>query len=116
MAKKLAKGVEVSWQRLNNEQRAAMKEAKGIEIKEWLAARVCKAAVGEVPPDRLMRMRWVLVLKGTDDPKVVKAKARLVIVGFTDPDLGAEDVRSPTLSRRGRQCCCNLEPIEAGQL
>ena len=108
VAKKLAKGVEVSWQRLNNEQRAAMKEAKGIEIKEWLAARVCKAAVGEVPPDRLMRMRWVLVLKGTDDPKVVKAKARLVIVGFTDPDLGAEDVRSPTLSRRGRQCLLQL--------
>jgi hypothetical protein len=28
-----------------------------------------------------------LVLKGADDPKVVKAKARLVIVEFTDPDL-----------------------------
>ena len=49
-------------------------------------------------------MRWVLVLKGTDNPKEVKAKARLVIVGFTDPDLGQEDVRSPTLTRRGRQC------------
>eukprot|EP00435_Cladocopium_sp_Y103_P024092 s1073_g5.t2 len=108
VAKKLAKGVEVSWQRLNNEQRAAMKEAKGIEIKEWLAAKVCKVAVGEVPADRIMRMRWVLVLKGTDDPKVVKAKARLVIVGFTDPDLGMEEVRSPTISRRGRQCLLQL--------
>ena len=86
-AKKLAKAVGVSWQRPNNEQRAAMKEARGIKIKKWLAARVCKAAVGDVPPERLMRMRWVLVLKGADDPKVVKAKARLVIVGFTDPDL-----------------------------
>eukprot|EP00435_Cladocopium_sp_Y103_P042914 s628_g12.t1 len=116
VAKKLAKGVEVSWQRLSAEQRAAMKEAKGIEIKEWIAAKVCKVAVGDVPPERMMRMRWVLVLTGTDDPKVVKAKARLVVVGFTDPDLGMEDVRSPTLSRRGRQCLLHLEITKDGQL
>ena len=38
VAKKLAKGVEVSWQRLNQEQRAAIAEAKQIEIKEWISS------------------------------------------------------------------------------
>ena len=83
VAKKLAKGVEVAWQKLNPQQREAMKEAKMIEINEWLASKVCKAALGPVPPERLMRMRWVLVFKATDSPDVVKAKARLVILGFT---------------------------------
>ena len=108
VAKKLAKGVEVSWQKLNEEQRRAMKEAKGIEIQEWISSKVCRAALGPIPQDRLMRMRWVLVLKGTNDPKVVKAKARLVVIGFTDPDLGLEVVRSPTLTRRGRQCLLQM--------
>ena len=108
VAKKLAKGVEVSWQRLSQEQRAAMAEAKQIEIKEWISSQVVRAAIGPVPPERCMKMRWVLVLKGTDDPKVVKAKARLVVIGFTDPDYGAEETRSPTLTRRGRQCLLQM--------
>ena len=108
VAKKLAKGVEVSWQKLNEEQRRAMKEAKGIEIQEWISSKVCRAALGPIPQGRLMRMRWVLVLKGTNDPNVVKAKARLVVIGFTDPDLGLEVVRSPTLTRRGRQCLLQM--------
>ena len=103
VAKRVAKGVEVSYQRLNEEQRRAMKEAKHAEISEWLASRVCQAAVGPVPNDRLMRMRWVLTFKQADQPGLVKAKARLVVLGFTDPDYGAVAVRSPTLSRRGRQ-------------
>jgi hypothetical protein len=115
VAKKLAKGVEVSWQRLNQEQRAAMAEAKQIEIKEWISSQVVRAAIGPVPPERCMKMRWVLVLKGTNDPKVVKAKARLVVIGFTDPDYGAEETRSPTLTRRGRQCLYRWPSIAAGR-
>eukprot|EP00435_Cladocopium_sp_Y103_P049959 s464_g15.t1 len=103
VAKKVAKGVEVSYQRLNEEQRRAMKEAKNLEISEWLGSKVCQAAVGHLPPDRLMKMRWVLTFKQADAPGRVKAKARLVVLGFTDPDYGAVNVRSPTLSRRGRQ-------------
>ena len=98
----------MSWQKLSEEQRTAMKEAKQIEIDEWLKSRICKAAVGHVPASRLMPMGWVLTFKVTDDPKTVKAKARLVVLGFTDPDLGAEEVRSPTLSRRGRQALLQL--------
>ena len=34
IAKRIAKGIEISWQKLSKEQREAMKEAKEIEIKE----------------------------------------------------------------------------------
>ena len=75
VAKKMAKGVEVSWQKLNATQKQAMREAKAL-------------------PER---MRWVLVFKQTDTPGMVKAKARLVVLGFTDPDVGLVSVRSPTI-------------------
>ena len=46
----------------------------------------------------LMRMRWVITRKPDES-----LKARLVIQGFTDPQLGAKPAASPTVSRRGRQ-------------
>ena len=107
VAKKVAKGVEVSWNKLSPLQRSAMKEAKGVEISEWLASKVCKAAVGDIPQERLMKMRWVLTFKSADLGKV-KAKARLVVVGFTDPDYAMVTTASPTLSRRSRQMTLQL--------
>ena len=86
VAKKVAKGVEVSWQKLNATQRAAMAEAKQVEIKSWLTSQVCKAALGDVPRERLMKMRWVLTFKPGSKEGEIKAKARLVVLGFTDPD------------------------------
>ena len=74
VAKKVAKGVEVAWQKLNVEQRKAVQEAKEIEINEWLSSKVCQAALGHVPPERLMKMRWVLVFKTTDNENVVKPR------------------------------------------
>eukprot|EP00435_Cladocopium_sp_Y103_P024810 s2293_g6.t1 len=41
VAKKVAKEVEVSYQRLNEEQSRAMKGAKNLEISEWLGSKVC---------------------------------------------------------------------------
>ena len=114
VAKKVAKGVEVSWQKLNVQQRSAMTEAKALEINEWLTSRVCEGAIGKVPQDRLMKMRWVLTFKSTDDPGTLKAKARLVVLGFTDPDVGLVNVRSPTLSRRGRQLMLQATSLNNG--
>ena len=57
VGKQVAKGVEVSWHKLNKEQREAMTEAKRVEIKEWVASKVCRAAIGEVDPERIMKMR-----------------------------------------------------------
>ena len=43
-----------------------------------------------VPLSRIMRMRWVLTWKDAaehDPDQTRKAKARLVVLGYTDPDL-----------------------------
>ena len=41
IAKRVVKGVEVSWSKLNATQRKAMKEAKQVEIKEWIPRASC---------------------------------------------------------------------------
>ena len=51
-------------------------------------------------------MRWVLVWKTTPDEK--KAKARLVVKGFTDPDLIKLRAEAPTLSKAGRHLLLQL--------
>ena len=58
-------------------------------------------------PSRIMRMRWVLVFKAADKGQV-KAKARIVILGFSDPDVGLINTKSPTMSRRSRQLLLQL--------
>ena len=50
-----------------------------------------------------MTMRWVHIRKVAEDTGETKAKARLVVKGFTDPDLTEIRAESPTLSRLSRQ-------------
>eukprot|EP00971_Amphidinium_carterae_P173220 3434410-Amphidinium_carterae.2 len=49
--------------------------------------------------DRIVPTRWVLVEKDMGPAEPTKAKARLVLQGFRDPDLHDLDVSSPTLSK-----------------
>ena len=110
-SKEVKKGCEVAWHKLNSVQRQAMKEAKDLEVNSWVANRVCERAGADVPKSRLMKMRWVLVFKAVDDPNQpnkVKAKARIVILGFSDPDQEYLDKAAPTLSRRGKMLLLNL--------
>eukprot|EP00959_Pyramimonas_sp_CCMP1952_P226916 4744230-Pyramimonas_sp.AAC.1 len=44
-----------------------------------------------------MKMRWVITKKETGD-----LKARLVVLGYTDPSLGQIRTACPTCSRRAR--------------
>ena len=46
-----------------------------------------------------MTMHWVRTWKVSEDAGESKAKARLVVKGFTDPDLTEIRSESPTLSR-----------------
>ena len=50
-----------------------------------------------------MSMRWVHTWKVAEDTRETKAKARLVVKGFTDPDLTEFRSESPTFSRLPRQ-------------
>ena len=58
----------------------------------------------QVPVGRVLKMRWVLTWK--IDPAEVdgrRLKARLVILGYQDPDLVTEESYSPTATRASRQ-------------
>ena len=111
-AKSVSKGAEVAWHKLNATQRAAMAEAKQLEVSQWVQQKVCERFKGVIPGNRLMRTRWVLVFKAVDgDETKVKCKARIVLLGFTDPDLGSLETAAPTLSRRSRQLCLSLSTL-----
>ena len=55
-----------------------------------------------------MSMRWILAWKKLEGSEGTKAKARLVVKGFTDPDLTTTRAESPTLSKIGRNCLLQL--------
>ena len=55
---------------------------------------VCQRAGN--PKERVMTMRWVHTWKVAEDTGETKAKACLVVKGFTDPDLTEIRSDSPT--------------------
>ena len=62
---------------------------------------ICQRA--GIPKERIMTMRWVHTWKVDEDIGESKAKARLVVKGFTDPVLTEIRSESPTPSRLSRQ-------------
>ena len=97
MAKGLRKQ-EVSYSKLDQEGRKGFDKAKENEVTQWIQEAAAKRIEGYVPRHRIMRMRWVLTYKETGAPK-----ARIVIVGYEDPDITSLVSSSPTMSRRTRQ-------------
>ena len=103
--------VEVKLSTLSGEDQLRMAVAKHKEIGAWLKhSTVRRVAKGKIPESAIMRCRWILSWKSaspTDHPEDVadgkKGKARLVVVGFEDPDIGVVQNDSPTLSKDGRQ-------------
>ena len=84
---------------LTPQEREELVKAKPKEIGSFLKhAAVVAATRSGLQCKSLMRMRWVITRKSDDS-----LKARLMIQGFTDPQLGAKPTASPTVSRRGRQ-------------
>lgn len=114
VAKSVQKGAEVAWKKLSKEQREAMQEAKLVEVNQWLSQKACERFAGAIPASRLMRTRWVLVLKAVDgDLSVVKRKARIVLLGSTNPDL---ESLSTSMSKRNRQLLLGMASMNHWQL
>ncbi|CAJ1330372.1 unnamed protein product, partial [Effrenium voratum] len=112
VAKKVKKSAEVKLENLTESQRADFKKAKDLEVSQWIQAAACKALEdGKVAPrSRTMKMRWVLTFKHSG-----AAKARIVIVGFTDPDLDTLQRASPTMTRRTRQLMMTMAAVTGWQ-
>ena len=90
---------EVRVSTLTPQEREELVKAKQKEISSFLKHAAVEAVTRSgLQCKSLMRMRWVITRKSDDS-----LKARLVIQGFTDPQLGAKPTASPTVSRRGRQ-------------
>ena len=103
MTSEAKRHTEVRISQLNATDKEKFNKAKDTELDQWIShavVRVCQRS--GVPLQRIMSMRWVLTWKTSDDQKDRKAKARLVVRGFEDPDLITVRAEAPTLSKPAR--------------
>ena len=81
------------------------------EWQSWLENKVTAIVKGRgVPRARVIGSRWVLTWKKSSDPdgRSVTPKARLVLVGFQDPDLGRIATDSPTLRKESKHVILSI--------
>ena len=101
--------VEVNIKKLSADERAQFRAAQDKEMDQWTSnglISVCQRA--SIPKQRVMNMRWVHTWQVAEDTGETKAKASLVVKGFTDPDLTEIRSESPTQSRLSRQLILQL--------
>ena len=96
--------VEVSEKYLTPAEQEEFRNAKGIEVSNFLAAKAFEALPSHLKVDRTraVRMRWILTWKQKEDG-TRKAKARAVLLGYMDPLYEHRSTASPTTTRQTRQ-------------
>eukprot|EP00435_Cladocopium_sp_Y103_P033991 s557_g8.t1 len=113
---------EVKLSLLTPEEKEAFQKAKETEVKNWLTTgTVSKILRSKLAPEQILRCRWLLVWKDkesdskTKDSKgssskldTHKAKARLVVLGYLDPNLTEVPRDSPTLGRQSKMLLLQL--------
>lgn len=107
--------VEVKQKDLTPEEITEFQRAKEKEISQWLATEtVARIASHKIPYQNVLRCRWVLTWKELDpveaaaEGKPRKAKARLVILGYEDPNITELPRDSPTLQKESRSLLFQL--------
>ena len=103
--------VEVQFRKLNPHDKKLFLQAMQKEWQSWIDNKVtslCKAR--GIPTERIIRARWVLVWKKSSDPDITSKtpKARLVLVGWQDPDLGKVATDSPTLRKETKHLVLSI--------
>ena len=97
VSKKVKRGVDLKWHEIPADRIEDFQKAKAKEISNWVKEAAVKLASKDVPRSRLLKMRWIYTIKQDNS-----AKARLVIIGYQDPDLGVLTKTSPVMTRRTR--------------
>eukprot|EP00435_Cladocopium_sp_Y103_P017306 s4178_g4.t1 len=106
---------EVKIRDLDAAQAAEFQQAKSKELDQWLATETVRRIMRhKIPEQNILRCRWVLTWKELDEVdrakegRSKKAKARLVILGYEDPDLTNIPRDSPTLQKESRSLLLQL--------
>ncbi|CAE7232443.1 RE1 [Symbiodinium sp. CCMP2456] len=103
--------VEVSFRKLGPKDRERFKGAMKKEWQSWLENKVTTIAKSKgIAKSRIIGSRWVLTWKKSSDPddRTLTPKARLVLVGFQDPDLGRIATDSPTLRKESKHIILSI--------
>ncbi|CAK0793306.1 unnamed protein product [Prorocentrum cordatum] len=96
--------VEVSFKKATPDEKKLLLEAQQKECSSALSTKAVRILSKQgVDPARLLRCRFVLTWKKGEQGNVLRGKARLVVLGFRDPDLLHLRTESPVASRRARQ-------------
>ena len=104
---------EVKMVELDARDRALFEKAKKNEIESWISTEtIAKILRHQIPRENIMKCRWILTWKPIDpdeqqssDSKTHprhKPKARLVVLGFQDPQVDSIPRDSPTVSKLSR--------------
>ena len=105
---------EVKLQSLDENSKALFEKAKFSEINNWLSTQTVKRIFRhQIPEDQILRCRWLLSWKPIDptdqqEQGTHKAKARLVVLGYLDPQLEEIPRDSPTMSKTSRMLVLQL--------
>ena len=103
--------VEVSFRRLSNEDQKLFEKAMQKEWNSWIENKVTSLCKSKgIPTEKVIKARWVLTWKKSSDPddRTKTPKARLVLVGWQDPDLGKIQTDSPTLRKETKHLILSL--------
>ena len=105
--------VEVSEKRLTPEERNQFKEAKGVEVRNFLAAKAFEALPAHLQPsrDQAVHMRWILTWKAKEDGSR-RAKARAVLLGYQDPSYEFRATTAPVMTKQSRQLLLQMAANE----
>ena len=105
----------VKMTQLTKEERKEFDNAKQTEVQNWLkTGTVSKIVRDKIPKEQILKCRWILTWKPLDQEdqaklkKTQKAKARLVILGYLDPDIDQLPRDSPTLGRHSKMLLLQL--------
>jgi hypothetical protein len=95
---------EIKLRDLTTAERALFEQAKQKEISCWIETDTVRRILRkQLSPEQILRCRWIFTWKDPDPGSSnQKAKARLVVLGFEDPDLETIPRDSPTLQKDSR--------------
>ena len=107
---------EVKLSQISPAEQEEFRKAKDKEIGNWLKTNtVEKILRNKLSPEQILRCRWILTWKPLESQdidaksnKTHKAKARLVVLGYLDPQITEIPRDAPTLGRHTRMLILQL--------